>query len=140
MILSRNLEPIRLSYEKAESLFKKLSEAKKEGNEITRVISFQNFAIGCVENDLFSLSAQQDFLQIKDKTQCYELLGTKEQIEDKIRIIEERLKVVGKYDYYNKIWIEPIKNLLKEDYKSIANVLLIKQKLIEAESTRVFTE
>lgn len=116
-----------------------MSEAKRNGKEIVRVISFHNFAIFCVEHDLFTSNIQQNFLKIKDKSECFDLLGGIELIEDKLKLVEERFKALGKYEYYHNTWIEPIRKKIKEDYKREAYVILIKQKLIEAESIRVYT-
>lgn len=107
---------------------------------MTRVISFQSFAIGCVENDLFSLSTQQEFLKITDKTECIEQLNQLMPKNNRTKLVCERFNSVGEFDHYYKNWIEPIDNALNSEYSKKANVILIKLKLIEAESIRVFTE
>ncbi len=139
--LSRNLEPVRLQLDEATRLFNKLSDKERVGEDETkRVISFQNFAIGCVENDLFTLQAQLAFLKVIDKKECILQLNAVHPKDDRTRLVEERLRSVSKYTDYYASWVEPIKKALVGDYSKNANVILIKLKLIEAESVRVCTE
>lgn len=109
------------------------------GGDATRVISFQSFAIGCIENNLFALNVQLDFLKIKQKSDCYKELFSLNTTE-MLKIIGERFKSAGNYENYYKNWLSPIEQALKTDYSATANILLFKLKLTEAESKYVLIE
>ncbi len=102
-------------------------------------MSFQSFAICCVEYGLFSVVSQRAFLKATNNQECIiELQRSSPQ--QRIKIVEERFRAVGLYELYHTNWIAPIEQALKVDYMKKANVILIKLKLIEAESIRTFIE
>ena len=104
-----------------------------------RMVSFPSFAIGCIENNLFTSAAQQDFLHIKDNSECLERV--KEFIKnDTLKLVGERFKCVGQFDTYYKNWICPLETGLAKDYSSSAHILLIRLKLVESESLSVYIE
>ena len=140
LILSRYLEPIRLPVDEAVKLFNKISDKERVGDDTHRIITFKSFAIGCVENNLFSLETQKAFLRVTDKKECVLQLNSMYPKDDRIKMVEERFKAAGEYTPYYASWIEPIKRSLAGDYSKNANVILIKLKLIEAESMRVYVE
>jgi len=141
LILARCLEPEELPENKAIKLFNNLSDNQRiEDNESKRVISFNRFAIGCVDRGLFSLDSQIQFLKAIDISECILQLNAIKPKENATKLIEERFKKVGKYTDYYKSWVEPIKKALKEDYSKNANIVLIKLKLIDAESIHVYTK
>ncbi len=103
-----------------------------------RVISFPSFAIGCVENGLFTPEVQHAFLKVGDKSECLHQLSSLSP-KQCMKMIEERFRRVGMLEKYAK-WISPIEQSLKSDYTSTANIILIKFKLLEAESISVCEE
>lgn len=139
LVLARCLEPLRLPTEEAIKLFNKLSDKFISKDVSTRLITFQRFAIGCVENELFSPAAQEAFLQIKDKSQSLAILKGLNPIE-RLKMIKARLHEIKKDDAHYGNWITIIEQSLQTDYTKTAKVILIKIKLLEAESARVFIE
>eukprot|EP00826_Nyctotherus_ovalis_P019663 TRINITY_DN16090_c0_g2_i2.p1 TRINITY_DN16090_c0_g2~~TRINITY_DN16090_c0_g2_i2.p1 ORF type:complete len:189 (+),score=26.75 TRINITY_DN16090_c0_g2_i2:194-760(+) len=139
LLIARCIEPIKLPQRKALMLFNKLSDRKMTNEGMKRLISFRNFAIGSVENGLFSLEAQKTFLNVKDKADCLKQL--KEMNAERMRVIEERFKMMGsKGKWYRNSWYLPIEKALSQNYEGIATVLLIKLKLLEAESVKIIPE
>jgi len=138
--LSKCLEPIKLPSEKALRLFNKLSDKLITANGAKRVITFRSFAIGCVENGIFSQQSQNAFLNVKDKSECLSQLNSMNP-KEWIKIIQERLKLSGeKAKYYHDFWMIPIEKSLNTDYSNMAHILLIKLKLLNAESYRLLQE
>lgn len=138
-MLSSCLEPIKLPYEKTIELFNTLSQKQKIGNAKVVSLTFPLFAIGCIENDLFTQEVQQQFLQVQDMSKCYEKLQELKPIE-RIKLIKERFSVIGKLDAYMNKWIRPIENAIQSNFSKEAKIIFIKLKLIEAESKRQFAE
>ncbi len=103
------------------------------------MISFPSFAIGCVENGLFTPEVQRAFLKVHDKSECLHQLNSLSP-KQCMKMIEERFRRAGRLEKYAKWWISPIEQALKSDYTSTANVILIKFRLLEAESISICEE
>ena len=126
---------------KANKLFNELSDRIEKDGKTERVISFKNFALGCVMNNIFTLETQLSFLKVKNKSECNaKLQALLPKIDSQFKIIAERFESIGKGDSFYKKWIDHIKSDITQDNISNPNVVLIQLKLIETESIHAFTE
>lgn len=136
ILVCRYLEPKKITLDQAIQLFYKLSI--REGN--LRVITFQGFVVGCVDHNLFSFETQKAWLKIKDAKEVLPMLKDFCK-RGGLQLIEKRLQDIGKFDVYYQNWIKPTEELINNpDSEKEPIVLLLRLKLIEQESIRVYQE
>ena len=136
LLLCRYIEPEIITEEEAVKLFDKLADIDGE----IRSITFNNFAMGCIESNMFTSEAQMSFLGIIRREDCINQIEAL--IKDKtIKLIELRFKKAEEYEAYAKEWVKYIEEEMKDTLDIDASyIMFMSMKLLEAESIRIYSE